>query len=533
MRRAVLRTGLLREADFAGQEYALTAVFGGYAYLNLSIQRTIARRMIGAKVEDVDQAYLGNADLVPPYRPHPDDRDLRCSLKGLLHTLRVLRTTELPELADDQREVERWRASLPPHEEATDHELRTLTRDYMPVFERLFETHLFVSGAAAIPVGALANLCERHLGDRSLHMVLLGGIGDVESAAPSWALWDLGRMVAADPTLTAAFDEGVEGLLRRITDDPAAAGFLDELGRFLDEHGCRGPNEWETACDTWGTRPELALALIDRLRVADESHAPAAQQARLAAEREAATARAEAEVGRLRRGNLRRTLTAAHLWSQSRERTKTTVIRAIHELRLASRELGRRCAERAGGDARPDDLWFVLDPEIDDYLADPAAFAGVIAERRAMREHLAELEPPFFFDGTQPPPSAWRRRDRVEAGVAAGEVFEGIAGCPGTATGRARVVTDPSDPTALGPGDVLVAPITDPSWTPLFIPAAAVVVDVGAELSHAVIVSRELGIPCVVSATDATRRIPDGALVEVDGTAGTVRVLELAEPAGA
>jgi pyruvate,water dikinase len=72
---------------------------------------------------------------------------------------------------------------------------------------------------------------------------------------------------------------------------------------------------------------------------------------------------------------------------------------------------------------------------------------------------------------------------------------------------------------------VLVAPITDPSWTPLFVPAAGVIVDVGAPLSHAIIVSRELGIPCVVSVTDATRRIPDGAFVEVNGDNGTVTVL--------
>ena len=81
---------------------------------------------------------------------------------------------------------------------------------------------------------------------------------------------------------------------------------------------------------------------------------------------------------------------------------------------------------------------------------------------------------------------------------------------------------DPSDPAALEPGDVLVAPVTDPAWTPLFVPASAVVVDVGAQITHAVIVSRELGIPCVVSVTDATLKIPDGALVTVDGTAGTV-----------
>ena len=104
-------------------------------------------------------------------------------------------------------------------------------------------------------------------------------------------------------------------------------------------------------------------------------------------------------------------------------------------------------------------------------------------------------------------------------------MLTGAPGCAGVARGPARIITDPGDPLALEPGDVLIAPQTDPSWTPLFIPAAAVVVDVGAMNSHAIIVSRELGIPCAVSVTDATRRIPDGAMVEVDGAAGTVRLL--------
>jgi pyruvate,water dikinase len=79
----------------------------------------------------------------------------------------------------------------------------------------------------------------------------------------------------------------------------------------------------------------------------------------------------------------------------------------------------------------------------------------------------------------------------------------------------------------LEPGEILVAPLTDPAWTPLFVPAAAVVVDVGAQVSHAIIVSRELGIPCVVSVTGASQRIPDGTMVVVDGDSGTVTILPI------
>ena len=187
---------------------------------------------------------------------------------------------------------------------------------------------------------------------------------------------------------------------------------------------------------------------------------------------------------------------------------------------------------RLGRVGQPDDLWFVTVDELDSYVADPASFDAKVAERRAMRTYVASLEPPFIINGEMPPIETWvRRADIVSVKVTAGQKLTGIAGCPGVARGRARIVLDPSDPRDIGPGDVLVAPITDPSWTPLFVPVEAVVVDVGAMLSHAVIVSRELGIPSVVSITDATRTIPDGSLIEVDGSNGTVTILELPTPA--
>lgn len=86
------------------------------------------------------------------------------------------------------------------------------------------------------------------------------------------------------------------------------------------------------------------------------------------------------------------------------------------------------------------------------------------------------------------------------------------------------MILDPAKPEGLEPDDVLVAPLTDPAWTPLFTSAAAVIVEHGAPVSHAVIISRELGIPCVVSLTDATKLIRDGARVTVDGSTGSVTV---------
>jgi pyruvate,water dikinase len=166
--------------------------------------------------------------------------------------------------------------------------------------------------------------------------------------------------------------------------------------------------------------------------------------------------------------------------------------------------------------------------ELRDSVDHPERYRAVLEEREALFAEVAALQEPFIVYREKPDMSTYRRRGEGAVELASvGDVIQGVPGCSGKATGIARIVTDAHDPSSLEPGDVLVAPSTDPSWTPLFVPACAVVVDVGAPLSHAIIVSRELGNPCVVSATDATKRIPDGATIEVDGDTGAVTILAL------
>ena len=517
--------GVVTDADFVNEPNAFTGVFGGYTYLNLSTLRLMAARVPGVKVDIVDQQVLGSSS-APPYVRQKGDRKIRAALSALRYGLHNLKQTTLPQLDADEAKAREWIASLPALAAATNAELLDRCRGAQQFVADLFENHLVVSGGLAVPLGMMSQLCEKRLKDPSMLGRLIVGSGGIASAAPAAALWDLGRLVAASPAVTAQFDAGVSGLPTRLASDPAASAFCVAFDRFLDEHGCRGPNEWETACPTWGTDPELALALVDRMRGAADDHDPKRRHDALVHDREAAIAEAAKKLGPFGRRRLRRLIASTALYSQGRERAKTTVVRVIHGNRMLLRELGRRCAARCGG--RPDDLWFVTAQELDAYVADPGRFAGVVAERRETRELLASREPPFIIDGVVPPFETWARRDAPTFDtVKIGQVLPGIGGCPGVARGRARVVLDPGDPRDIGPGDVLVAPLTDPSWTPLFVPVEAVVVDVGAMLSHAVIVSRELGIPAVVSVTGATKLIPDGALIEVNGTQGTVTILEL------
>jgi phosphohistidine swiveling domain-containing protein len=526
--KSVLASGVLNEADIEEGPTCFGGVFGGYMYLNVSINRVMAIRLPGVSIEQADVTFLGSEGLAPPHRPHRKDKNLLATLRAIRTGWQMLNTTAVPVLEADQKIVADWKARVPELLAGTDEQLIAAAKELMDPTMEMFTNHLEITGKAGGAMQLLSKACEEQLGDASLALTLLGGLGDVDSAAASFAMWTLGRMVAGDPVLAALFGAGIPGLDERLRVDPAAERFNAAFAEFLDRFGSRGPNEWESACDTWGTAPELALTLIDRMCSADPEHDPALRAESLAAERVAAVEQARSQLNRFRRWSFDKTLAAATLFSRAREREKATIVDLIHVARLLARELGARTAAQVEG-GTIEDLWFVTADELDAYVADPNSFRDTIAARRAAREELARREPPFIFEGELPSPLTWPLRSDAVApdSLAVGDSISGIGGCAGVAVGRARVITDPSEPGDLGPGDVLIAPLTDPAWTPLFVPVEAIVVDVGGQMSHAVIVSRELGRPCVVAATDATKRIPDGATVSVDGKAGTVTILEL------
>jgi pyruvate,water dikinase len=523
-RDAFERMGLIAAGDMAPDEpMVILGVFGGYCYINASYVRMLGLRAPGASVELIDTQFFGESD-APPYVKREGDRNLRSTLRLGRTLVRLLRAKHTDVLAEDQRTVAAW-VDRQPGPEATDAQLLAYCRAYPPLFRQLFARHVEHTFAVAMVSGALFDLCAK-AGQLDRLVSLLGGIGSVDSAEPSSAMWALARQAASTPAVAAAFGKGIDGLLDRLRGVPDAAEWLAAYERFIAEFGSRGPNEWDFGSDPWEFRPKLALAAIDRMRSADDTHEPAAQVRRLTAERELAIDSVRKALNPIDRWQFDRALHATILFSQARERTKTTVIRAQHEVRRAHHVLAARATTR-GGPAEAWESCLLTTAELGDFMVDPPAFADTIEARKALHARLSGLIPPFIIDGAVPPIDTWEPRDTAGEPVDVGDVLSGIPGCSGVAKGRARVVLDPSDPRELGPGDVLVAPITDPSWTPLFLAAEAVVVDVGATMSHAVIVSRELGIPCVVSAVGATRSIPDGALIEVDGGAGTVTVLEV------
>ena len=527
LRDGYISIGALDYDEFVDPELPeLFKVFGGYPYNPLTMTRVLGARMPGASPEMIDKAFFDERDEVPPYEHQPwhDSPAHEARLGASMGW--AMSTVSLPELDADKALAQSLREHRPNLSELTDAALIARARSMVPYVQQTFENAMRISSLSPLGTGAVAAICEG-LGDASLSIRLLAGI-DVDSAAPSHAMWDLGRSARNSAVVDAAFEAGADDVLDRLraSDDPAASAFLAEFGQFLFDHGSRAQNEYDLRSASWEVSPRIALAAINLMRKSDESLSPVARHATSVTERDRILAEVRPKIAgdAETAGMFEAGLQSARIFLAGRERAKTNVVRVINEMRMALREFGRRLVA-AGVIAEIEQIFMLTDAELDQIRFDPDAFKPVIAQRWAQYQTLFDYEPVFVVNGRVPLLSEMTRRgDKHLTKAISGAVLHGAAGSGGVATGRARIVLDAADPEGLEPGDVLIAPQTDPSWVPLFVPAAAVVVNVGAMGSHAMIVSRELGIPCVASVADATDIIPDGAIVTVDGNAGTVTI---------
>lgn len=529
-------TGCFSMDEFDQARPEACGFFGGYMYINLSNVRMQGVRNPAVSVEQLDLAFFGDHPDVPPYEPMDGDERPDLVPRILSHLEWIMTARVWPRIDSEREETIALRANRPQLARLSDAELLARAREVQQMIVKLFDSHtLSSSGSGTAP--AILFAVGQAIGDPSVPMKLVAGLGDVDSAEPSRRMWQLSRMIRSSPSLTQAFDAGVEGLTDRLKaqGDPEAKRFLELWEKFIHDFGARAANEYEISADTWETRPQLAMATLERVRFQSDDESPELRMRKRVIEREATTTAVRSKLKQLGNDELTGQFEAALIASSQmvfRERTKTNLIRAVHEARMVFRELGRRHAE-IGDIQAPSHLFQLLDSELESFIAEPPRFRSELAKREAEWRQLFDLEPPFIIrDGKVPPLPAWPRRGSAPVKIlGAGESLQAVAGCPGKVTGKARVILEVGDPGELEPGEILVAPVTDPGWASLFMAAAGVVVEVGGQISHAIIVSRELGLPCVISATGACRAIPNGATIEVDGDSGTVTVLEVGTPA--
>jgi phosphohistidine swiveling domain-containing protein len=333
--------------------------------------------------------------------------------------------------------------------------------------------------------------------------VLLRGLCGRDTAPPAGPQLVSARSVEAvqrlvvvaqrDPNVTRLLAEPVKRLDALAAEAPQFhSAVLAELALI----GHRGPAEVEMRSTSYADDPELLVRMVARAMSAPRGPRPRHPQIPLRAK----------PIALLAARQLR-----------DREVRRDKMVRAIWVLRGLLREYGRRLAD-AGVFNTADDVFYLLVDELD---ALPADVAQLVARRRAEQRRLAGVVPPMVFSGS------WQPSTTSSAPLSSGETLRGVGVCGGRVRGRVRIVR-PETIDDLQPGEILVAEVTDVGYTAAFCYAAAVVTELGGPMSHAAVVAREFGFPCVVDAQGATRSLPPAALVEVDGTTGEIHVLETA-----
>ncbi len=493
--------------------------FWGRIYFNMSLLQQAAYEVFGVLPEETINV-LGGAAVQGFTPPHPPG--WRTRLRWLRHIVSAMRLfRSLYQTAPDRF------ASLYLHWQQECQRLPQLDREALidafvprPQTEASFLLfHLDLTAGLNAYLTMLRQLIDRYLpeaeGGRFADLVT--GLGDVHSADHSYRLWELSRLARQMPEVMAF-------LARRDwstwQETLAPTGLAEPWQTFLTAYGHRGLYEVDIANPRWREQPDYLLDILAAYAAMEQDTPPFNPEAQ-------AQRRRQAEAATLKRlpfwlrAWARRTLHRVQAFSRYREQSKSHLVRLI--------DLARQHCLRAGDDLvqaglldERDAVFFLERDELVAALrgeTDCTFIRHCVTQRQLERQRYAALQPPDVIVGEQPVYDT--------APSDCGQVLSGLPLSPGRVIGTARILRTPQDYDRLQAGDILVAPSTDPGWTPLFLLASGLVMETGGYLSHGAIVAREYGIPAVLNVPQAMHRIPDGATIVLDGGTGTIQLTEI------
>jgi len=401
------------------------------------------------------------------------------------------------------------------------------SRTRVATVERLFFDTLprLLSATAPVLLGGMGTftLASKFLGDLASEderQIVVRGLPYNPTTEMNLALWALAQAVQTDPPAAALLENTPPAQLC----DAYRGGSLPPtlqhgLAQFLATYGHRSVNELDMGVPRWSEDPTYVFSVLaSYLQLRDPQQAPERQFQRAAEEAEAmlaALTRRAGRASRLRGLVVGFFLRRARALGGLRELPRFALALLLAQARALLSPVGEAMVQ-AGQLDHAADIFLLGFPEIHAAL-DGADFHSTVRERHTRydqerrRRHVPLV---LLSDGTEPVLEA-------APATSAGQVLRGTPASPGRVTAAARVILDPHT-AQLARGEILVAPSTDPGWTPLFLTAGGLVMEMGGAMSHGAIVAREYGIPAVVGVAGATERIQTGRSVTVDGTAGTV-----------
>ncbi len=343
------------------------------------------------------------------------------------------------------------------------------------------------------------------------------------------ALWDMARTIRQDPEIRLLFQNSPAELAKRYFSGGLPASVQQVIDRFLALYGGRGLGEIDMGRMRWAEDPTHVFEMLSSfLQIEDVNLAPDAVFARGASSAKGAIDQLASSVRKTHRGWFKARLVRffagrARQLMGMRENPKFFAVRMMYIIHRELLKSGQEFFQRGELD-RADDVFFLKLSELKELAEQGGSglpkWRELIASRRQayQRELLRRQIPRLLLsDG----------RAFYEGLTQVGETENALNGSPvspGSAQGRVRVVLDPSQ-AGLLPGEILVCPGTDPSWTPLFMSAAGLVMEVGGMMTHGAVVAREYGIPAIVGVDQATTRLQTGQMIRINGSSGEIEIL--------
>ena len=312
--------------------------------------------------------------------------------------------------------------------------------------------------------------------------------------------------------------EDLDALEKQLETRSLDPKFLSQWDAFTEQFGCRGPLEMEWANPKYGEKPRLALEQIAMIANAGGTFDPHEIQRELIGEREQAYERLTQLLPKRKQKRLAKAYETLLLHSRSRELIKHHIMQVFGRFRTRVLHHADQFVSQDRLDTR-EQIFDLSINEIDRALQVPDFDLRAAATSRGANFHNLQARVKHFPMAIDSRGRILRPNKKTEPGS-----FKGSPISPGTVVGPIKVLNNPFEK-EIEPGDILTAVTTDPGWTPLFINAGAVILEIGGELQHGALVAREYGKPCVAGIPDVTNVLNDGQIVEVDGSAGTIRVI--------
>ncbi len=375
----------------------------------------------------------------------------------------------------------------------------------------------FLSGAGTVPVMPLLRILTKYFPDRAfmiLNALMVGGEAGITSADHGYRLVELAGIARLDNDAVQFFAGEAFDPLSWEEQLPERSNFKQAFREFIRIYGHRAVYELDIINPRWKENPSYLLGIIrSTINTADLDKLKAEQKEKS----ERAWLEIKDKVPSNKHSSIRKWIRKAQAGAAVREETKSVLARVIEAYRMLAQELGFRFCQRTIIEKQAD-IYFCTWPELFSVLTgqwDGTGLRALIAARKALMREMESISPPDIILGETP-------KFTEPVTRISGNCLMGVPVAAGKASGSARLLSHPDEGSRLQPGDVMVAPSTDPGWTPLFLKAGALVMETGGFLSHGAIVAREYGVPAVVNIPGVMRVIKEGSKIVVDGDEGKV-----------